>query len=326
MIDLPGGAESFLDNLAAQSVNITDSLTNKKPKKFSIYDAPREYTVYQGILRTLHSMRKHWNGESSQLPILHVWDGFAKKYSSISGLTEGDIEALLLTVDCSITQWTAEVASKAISQLRYKCQKTISLTITILNRIRRRAARAKYKDFHDKRERLRQQGRLRSVISSILGDSKPKSRPTDFNLHTVRNDKGQLETDPVMIHNLLTSNFEEWYRSPNEHDEVPSVDLKTTALSLMNDRNFFDNYMHKTGLTIGQLDEMYQAIQIKVSPQVVNEMETSLYVRPTWEEFVNQIKRVPKNSTPGPSGLTYNMMKAWSTDTKRRAYDALVQV
>ena len=142
ILDLSDGAEVFLDKLAAQSVHITDKLTNKKSKKFSIYDAPREYSVYQGILRTLHSMRKHWKGEFSQLPSLHVWDGFAKKYSAISGLTEGDVEALMVTVDSSATQWTAEIASKSTAQLLYKCQRTISLTITILNRIRRRAARA----------------------------------------------------------------------------------------------------------------------------------------------------------------------------------------
>ncbi len=47
---------------------------------------------------------------------------------------------------------------------------------------------------------------------------------------------------------------------------------------------------------------------------------------PSEDQFLQKITQVSKNSSPGPSGLTYNMIKAWLIDAKHVAYQSLCQV
>ena len=67
------------------------------------------------------------------------------------------------------------------------------------------------------REALREQGKLKKVIASIL------HRDTDlYALHSLQSDQGIL-TDAPSIHNLVTNHFEEWYRAPGPPPDWPSL-------------------------------------------------------------------------------------------------------
>ena len=67
------------------------------------------------------------------------------------------------------------------------------------------------------REALREQGKLKKVIASIL------HRDTDlYALHSLQSDQGML-TDAPTIHNLVTAHFEEWYRAPGPPSDWPSL-------------------------------------------------------------------------------------------------------
>jgi hypothetical protein len=131
-----------------------------------------------------------------------------------------------------------------------------------------------------------------------------------------------------MIHELLTQHFEAWYAHPDNVTAPLSADSDQIlyAQRLMEDRDVFKKHLENSKMSEEQIDIMFQAIQRKSSTEATTEMESTLNATPTFEEFQAQIKRVSKDSTPGPSGLTYNMLKCWSVPTQQSAYNALTQI
>ena len=145
-------AEGFLDELAAVSVKTTQSLLSlRKRKPFQIHNPPSEYVVYQGALRLLQTTRRRIVQGQGLAHTAQTLEGFVRKYSSISGLVETDVQKLLDIVDMSIIQ-REHPPSNGNTMLSH-CQKIISRILSILNRIRRQAGRQKFKAYFSKREK-----------------------------------------------------------------------------------------------------------------------------------------------------------------------------
>ena len=67
------------------------------------------------------------------------------------------------------------------------------------------------------REALREQGKLKRVIASIL------QKDTDlYALHSLQLEQG-IPTDAPAIHNMVKEQFKEWYRAPGPSPDWPSL-------------------------------------------------------------------------------------------------------
>ena len=159
------------------------------------------------------------------------------------------------------------------------------------------------------RESLREQGKLKRVIASIL------QKDTElYGLHTLQLEQGML-TDAPTIHNMVTEHFHEWYKAPG-----PPIDWP----SLLRDHSAF--LAHATSKLIpphlSQLlwDAFTQPLQLSTLQQ---ELQTALGSPPSLAEFKAAIHFHKGSTAPGASGLTYNMVKGWPPSVVAKVHELL---
>ena len=330
-------AETTLDDLTTYSVQLVQQLyKRRRKKKFLIYKAPIEYSIYQGLLDILLKIRKRLKGSKHNQPIAdtksyrklmdQVWKTQLKTYSHMFGLSPDSIKECMKLSSPTVDWWYAQDIIHHHEHILDSCSNAIKTTVKQLNKIRRISKQKQYKQFHNKRETLRTLGRLKQVITSMLGDTKTKCRNYEFTLDALRLNNGQLETEPQKIHNTLTKEFDQWYTGPIDLQYYTGPQDLEQAKYIMHDLAYFQEITKHTGVPSHLIELFHSHIQSKVSPQVRLELQESLAAPPTYEEFVKRITRVSRDSTPGPSGLTYNMIKAWDNESKKAAYVALAQI
>ena len=116
-------------------------------------------------------------------------------------------------------------------------------------------------------------------------------------------------TDHRAIHNLVSAHFTQWYKGP----AIPEVPWVT----LSQDRAAF----------LGHSDSrlLWQALTDIPGVELVRrELATELAAPPTLGEFNGIIASHRGSTTPGATGLTYNMVKGWPAPVRTYAYKCLV--
>jgi hypothetical protein len=87
---------------------------------------------------------------------------------------------------------------------------------------------------------------------------------------------------------------------------------------------FCDRY-RSTGVPDHLLCTVWQALRPKVS-QEEREANNNIMDAPSFDDFKAALQAGAPDSAPGPSGLSYNMMKLWSDDIKRKVYGHLIEM
>ena len=152
------------------------------------------------------------------------------------------------------------------------------------------------------REQAREAGRTGKVLRSIMGHhGKQRER---YLLEQVRVDEGVM-ADARNIHEITSAHFEKWFGVPSGVDEYFGA------------RNGYDEYVRhwtNTGIPGHLVEGVWQAIQPKVAE------EPSLADIPTLEEFRSAMRYMKRDSAPGISGLSYNMMRTWTQEIVEVVY------
>ena len=163
-------------------------------------------------------------------------------------------------------------------------------------------------------ETLRLTGRIGRVIKSTLQeDTEP------FTLESLPVPGEGILTDHRTIHNLVTAHFTQWYKGP-EGPEVPWA-------TLLHDRNHLLAHTARRGIPndIGHL--LWQALtDVPGVDHVRADLTRELANPPSLEEFNGIIAGHRGSTTPGATGLTYNMVKGWPAPVRVFAHRCLVEL
>lgn len=136
-------------------------------------------------------------------------------------------------------------------------------------------------------------------------------------------------TNPVTIHENLTDANRDLYSVP--------TNLDPAAAKLQDKKGFWCELLHgvdDTGVFDDESDIIHEqssipptlqrkikdVCKIKASDHLIRDMKTAMEADITFEDFEEAIKALKYDKAPGPSMVTPNMIKAWSTDTLRFAY------
>ena len=159
------------------------------------------------------------------------------------------------------------------------------------------------------RETLREQGKLKKVIASIL------QKDTElYALHSIQQDQGIL-TDAPTIHNLVTEHFTDWYRAPG-----PSADWP----SLLTDREAFQSRADSKLIPPHLTQLLWEAFTFPLQHTALHQdMVTALQSPPSLPEFQAAIRHHKGSTAPGATGLTYNMVKGWPDSVTSKAHQLL---
>jgi len=161
---------------------------------------------------------------------------------------------------------------------------------------------------------------IKASINNLLGT---EIEPTS--LHVLKIDDNLLH-DEIDIHNALTSQFHHHFETPVEHSAgIHSTEQWSSILS--NRRQFFAHAAtHKVPNHLTKI--IWSAMHIhKSKPSNLDkarqEIEQQLSQPPTLQEFTQSIRRAPKGSSPGLSGLSYSILSVLSPPTVLYIYTLL---
>ena len=158
-----------------------------------------------------------------------------------------------------------------------------------------------------RREESRQAGKLRPVLESMLGPY--RKRKEGYTMETLRINE-QTKTDPKEIHDVLTKHFQEWFATPEGN--------VSRVWEVHGDCHEFIERNAHLNVPDDVLATIWTSLQTKA------EEDQTLLQTPTIEEFNDAINHMAKDSAPGLTGLSYNMMKVWDDDTRLRIYNDIL--
>ena len=172
-----------------------------------------------------------------------------------------------------------------------------------------------------KREHLRETGKMRQVLSSLLGVIGGRKYQTSVNLDVIRNPAGEIACSPAAVHDMITSHFKDWYASPATPDLLhTNPDWKAYLADLPS----FQASVCHTGVPPWASALIYDAITNMPQREATETELSALFASPpTYSDFSRTIRNLKNNSAPGMSGLSYNMIKAWPDSCKQMAYECL---
>eukprot|EP01032_Pedospumella_encystans_P017983 gene17983-20484_t len=194
-----------------------------------------------------------------------------------------------------------------------------------LHGITRTALRQQINEHTKTREELREQGKLRRVIKSILGQHDLHNDLTTLRTpHPTNPDNHTITTDPEQIHNHLTTAHGKIFNTPPHHSNSPLQHPNVDWHRALTDQTYFNSVNSHHNIPQHLLDLIWKGMQAVPNKQSLDtEMTHSFEQPPTLDEFHNAIKHISSNTAPGMSNLTNNEIKSWPDATKLIAYDAL---
>jgi len=165
------------------------------------------------------------------------------------------------------------------------------------------------------REKAVVAGKIGKAIRAIQG--KPQSH---YDLHTLTLPLGELIVDPLTLHDTHVEHWKEWLQGTNEQTFFDDyhIDWENTQQLWP---QFRDYPAHKH-IPAHLVLRIWQAI---TQPHIDNS-ETRTEIREALLQPISidylreEIRKAPSGSVPGPSKLSYAMMKKWPESVLVRAH------
>jgi hypothetical protein len=163
--------------------------------------------------------------------------------------------------------------------------------------------RKEFNEFTKRLEEERLAGRTGGMIRYLVGSK----RGASYRLEELVVE-GRLETDAAEIHRIGTENFRQWMARPAcPAGTIGAPDAEWKALT-RTQLEFEDTYDYLETAP-GVLGTLWRSANKELGKDAM-QFQNSVMVCPTYLEFLTAIKHTKAGSAPGPSGLTYNMLKA----------------
>jgi hypothetical protein len=181
---------------------------------------------------------------------------------------------------------------------------------------KRRDNRAAFGGYMSLLETDRQAGLMRRSVALLAG-KKPRAT---FSMDSVVH-HGVTVTEPVAVDRLLTEHFDDWFaRKPSHLEdgiEGAGADWRTMEEPLEE----FQQRYRRHNIPADVLEILWRSLQRKTE-KVYTEME----ICPTIEELRSTIAHLPKDSAPGISGMSYNMLKVLPDRVVGALYKAMADI
>ena len=156
-------------------------------------------------------------------------------------------------------------------------------------------------------EKMAVQGKSGKIIKAVLKAHAGRKHRDGLNLDTVKDKTGRTHVTPLGVHNVANDEFKDWYDMPQEYrDTLHSIpDWRPYLLDFNHFLTQFPNSQVPRDLSL----RIFNALQDVTNAQTVrDQLSTELMEAPTLEEFTKRISNLKSNSSPGMSGLSYNML------------------
>jgi hypothetical protein len=171
------------------------------------------------------------------------------------------------------------------------------------------------------REKSRVQGKLTAVIRSICG-----THTEPYSLHQLLLPNGETTSDPLAIHDAHTAHWRQWFLGDDLSNFFSCHEIDW--IHPQEHRDDFMNFPAHIGIPANILDNIWTALTVpKFDSVSVRSKLTEITSLPvTLDDLRLAIAKSSTSSVPGPSGLSYAMMKTWTPKVLKEAFDAMTMV
>ena len=161
-------------------------------------------------------------------------------------------------------------------------------------------------------EALRAAGKIGKVIKSVLQEDTEL-----YTLETLTVAGQDTLTDHRTIHNVVTAHFQQWYQGP------PGPPPSWAAL--LRDRPRYLEHARSKHIPEDLAALLWRALTDVPNVGLVQaDLEKELAHPPTLDEFTAAIHHHRGSTSPGATGLTYNMAKGWPPEATAFAHHCLL--
>jgi exonuclease III len=171
------------------------------------------------------------------------------------------------------------------------------------------------------REKAVKAGKIGKAIKAIMGKSQAQ-----YDLHSLTLPNGELILDPITIHDTHVQHWTEWLNGSQVKTFFDDHIIDWTNPQ-QHWPQFRDHPAH-VAIPADLVLRIWNAIIMpKESSDAARQEISEALLQPiTIEELRQSIRLAPSNSVPGPSGLSYNMMKEWPLAVLEKAHAAVAQI
>ena len=234
--------------------------------------------------------------------------------------TDQDERMTTLNLGRSRSEWLTTNFNNRVSDLLELDIRKVRLTLH--GRVRSHS-RKRMHEASQVREVARTQGKLSRVIPSILGLEKNKFQYDS--LHTPDN----IVQDPAAIHATITCHFQQWFSPPpGANTGIHSPDIHWP--SIITDKQLFEKHGADQMIPPHLVEVLWTAVTHPAQQPQYQEAQEAIKVAldhpPSFARFKYALQHGKTKSSPGPSGLTYTMMKHWPDEVLKSIYDLLVRL
>ena len=272
------------------------------------------------VRRKLLGHKGHTRCKTQAELVQYVEAEFELLVTRATGLLEdaGRVLQILNMTNKGPDWWTANIFT------REDCDTEIKAIKRLLHGRKRTDLRQQWNSRTKWLEQQREKGKTGRIIKAVLHTLAGRKHQAGSNLETVR-DSSTTHVTPETVHTASTAHFEKWYDMPehllNTLHAIP--DWKPH----FNDFNVFKSAYPHCQVPEHLMRRIYDAMQdVDNSEKVRKELSEQLAEPPSLEEFENKIRKLKSYSSPGPSGLTYNMLKKCPSTTTKELYKCLKQM
>ena len=308
-------AELYLEQLSKFVVDTTedinDSYSSGTRDSYKDGNSP-EFMVKKWHLQAIIEVRRHllgkkgrnrWCTFQDRQRDLNIIFTTLRSRSSGLGLSQIKVDKILAETGKGPTWWLQQSALFADT-----CDAEIRALKANMHGRRRQDIRRKWKARTKWLEGLQEKGKARQIIKQVLKANAGRKHTTGLNLDTVRDTDGRTYVTPQSVHQASTAHFREWYDMPEDYrSTIHSIpDWRPHLLSYDSFIAQFPNTQVPRHLS----EKIYNALQDVPQAEVIRgQLSRELAQAPTIEEFKDRIALLKRNSSPGMSGLSYNMLR-----------------
>jgi hypothetical protein len=190
----------------------------------------------------------------------------------------------------------------------------------------RKERRIRISEYCRKQEVAREQGKIRAVLQSQL------ERPYHQGFTHIRDKDGHLIVNTHDAHNAVTDHFEHhhfnrrntWYDQTGINDDTPHGALLREALLQGTWRTHEHDFLSSLPPEDREDASLFlDECRMKVSPEAQAQLQTAMQAPITYEDFTQELFSHKDNTSGGPSGVTYSMLRHAGESILRSLYRSL---
>ena len=171
---------------------------------------------------------------------------------------------------------------------------------------------------------MQEQGKAGKIIKNVLKAHAGRKHRDGLNLDTIKDGTGLTHVTPQAVHQASNNHFQDWYSMPYHY--LYTLHSVPDWRPYLSDFSTFQSHFAGAHVPLHLIERIFNALQdVPQADSVRLQLSDELSEAPTLEELQIKIGKLKHYSSPGMSGLSYNMLHKAPKIVIQEIHKCLVQ-